>query len=406
MKKIKLLSAVMVLMLTALSLTGCVTFDNFKAAFIDKPQDKQAIIQIGVFEPITGADSVEAEAEIRGIQLANTVHPNVDGKAVQLVFADNKSDIDAAETAVQTLIVKQPAVILGSYHSVYSLAAADAIEDANIPAIAITNTNPLVTKNHHHYFRVCYVDSYQGDILADYVLKQKEENYAGVLIPSNDEAAQAMASEFMNRIKETTGNENAIRVYEEYKAGSTDFTEQLEIIKNSGIKSILLPGDVADCISIINQAAEMGLSTQFLGSTEWNEKSFAKALNDKVRSDSLGFVSFFASEGQVVQQAESVSEERQKFLDAYTEMYGEDSVPSDAVALGYDAYLVAVDAIGQAHSTDGEEIANVLRDPKYSFNGASGYINFSSIGDPIKTAYINTWQYGEPTTIYTYEPVR
>ena len=88
-------------------------------------------------------------------------------------------------------------------------------------------------------------------------------------------------------------------------------------------------------------------------------------------------------------------------------MYGEDSVPSDAVALGYDAYLVAIDAIGKAHTaTDGEAIADILRSPKYSFDGASGYINFSSIGDPIKTAYSNNWQYGQHTTIYTYEPVR
>ena len=372
MKKIKILAAVMVLAVTAMSLTGCITFDNFKAAFIDKPQDKQAIIQIGIFEPITGADSVEAEAEIRGIQLANSVHPNVDGKAIQLVFADNKSDIDAAETAVQTLIVKQPAVILGSYQSVYSLAAAPYIEDAKIPAIAITNSNPLVTKNHDFYFRVCYVDSYQGDILADYVLNQRHEKTAGVLLPSRDEAAQAMASEFMNRIKETTGNEDAILAYEEYKAGTKDFSEQLDIIKASIVKTVILPGEVKDSINIINQGAEKGMSVQFLGGPEWNEASFAKALNDKVKSESLAFVSFFGSEGKVVEQSESVSEEREKFLKAYSDMYGEDSVPSDAVALGYDAYLVAIDAIGKAHTaTDGEAIADILRSPKYSFDGAS-----------------------------------
>ena len=124
MKKcFKVTTAVSLLIIMALSFTGCTTFDNFKAAFIDKPQKETVKIQVGVLEPVTGVDSQAAEDEIRGIQLANKVHPNVKGKMISLVFADNKSDIDATETAVQTLIAKEPLVILGSYGNIYSLAA-------------------------------------------------------------------------------------------------------------------------------------------------------------------------------------------------------------------------------------------------------------------------------------------
>ena len=149
----------MVLLLGIFS--GCTTFDNFKAAFIDKPSDNSATIQIGVYEPMSGADQKKGELEIKGIELAHEMYPTVNGKFVELIYADNASDIYAAETAIKELLLKEPTVILGSSGSVYSLVAGDYINEAKVPAIAITNTNPLVTKNNEYYFRVCYVDSNQ-----------------------------------------------------------------------------------------------------------------------------------------------------------------------------------------------------------------------------------------------------
>ena len=133
---------------------GCTTFDNFKAAFIDKPEDNKATIQIGVYEPITGVDSQHGELEVKGIELAHEMYPTVNGKFVELEYADNASDINAAETAIKELILKKPTVILGSYGSVYSMVAGDYIRDAKIPAIAVTNTNPLVTSKNDYYIRV------------------------------------------------------------------------------------------------------------------------------------------------------------------------------------------------------------------------------------------------------------
>ena len=136
MKKLKTTILISLLVICMTVLCGCTTWDNFKAAFIDK-QDKETTIQIGVLEPVTGADSKAAEDEIRGIQLANKVHPNVNGKLISLVFSDDKSDIDASETAAKTLVDKKPMIILGSYGNVYSLAASPYIKEAKIPAIAM-----------------------------------------------------------------------------------------------------------------------------------------------------------------------------------------------------------------------------------------------------------------------------
>ena len=283
----------MVLLLGIFS--GCTTFDNFKAAFIDKPSDNSATIQIGVYEPMSGADQKKGELEIKGIELAHEMYPTVNGKFVELIYADNASDIYAAETAIKELLLKEPTVILGSSGSVYSLVAGDYINEAKVPAIAITNTNPLVTKNNEYYFRVCYVDSNQGDLLARYVLEQKQETVAGVLKPKEDDAAMAMTTAFTDRLKAETGNEDAVTVYEEYTPGSDDFSKQLNVIKESGVKSVLLPGEITDSAKIIKQADQMGLDVVFLGDTKWADEEFNSLTGGIATEDNTAFINFYSA---------------------------------------------------------------------------------------------------------------
>ncbi|MBE6028923.1 MAG: hypothetical protein E7226_02095 [Clostridiales bacterium] len=395
--------ALLVVCMTALS--GCTTWDNFKSAFIDK-QEKDTTILIGVLEPVTGADSKAAEDEIRGIQLANKVHPNVNGKLISLMFSDDKSDIDAAETAAKTLVDKKPMVILGSYGNVYSLAASPYIKEAKIPAIAITNTNPLVTVNNRFYYRVCYVTSNQGDLLARYILESENENVAGVLLPSDNDVALAEATAFTDRMKAETENDDSIAFYEEYTTGQKDFSELLGKLAKSKVDKVILPGDYTDAANIINQAAEMGLKVTFLGDSEWGNEEFVKLLNDNVKASNLAFVQFFSADNSGI-EGEAVTKERQSFLKAYAEEFGNDSEPTEAMALGYDAYFVAVDAIDKAaDDATSEEVNDILADAQYSFEGATGLINFNQNGDPIKTAYINTWEKGKMATIYTVEALK
>lgn len=407
-KRVKKLRATIVITLLAalmVVLCGCTTWDNFKAAFIDK-QDPDTTIQIGVLEPVTGADSRAAEDEIRGIQLANKVHPNVNGKLISLVFSDDKSDIDATETAAKTLVDKKPMVILGSYGNVYSLAASPYIKEAKIPAIAITNTNPLVTRNNPYYFRVCYVSANQGDLLARYILESENENEAGVLLPSDDDVALAEATAFTDRMKAETDDDDSIAYYEEYTIGQKDYTEVLTKLAKSKVDKVFLPGDYTDDANIINQAAEMGLGVMFLGDSEWENPEFFNMLSSKVKASNIAFVQFFSADNSGI-EGEAITKERRSFLKAYAEEYGNDSEPSEAMALGYDAYFVAVDAIDKAPDDAGaKDVQKILADPQYSFEGATGLINFSQSGDPIKTAYINTWQKGKMATIYTVEALK
>ena len=396
--KIRKIAAVAVTaVLTVTMLTGCTTFNNFKEAFLQQKKSSDVTIQIGVYEPMSGADSDAAKAEIKGIELAHEVYPNIGGKIVELVYSDNSSDIDAAETAINNLISKKPDVILGSYGSVYSMIAGKPINDAKIPAIAITNDNPLVTKNYPYYFRVCYVDSNQGDLLAKYVLEQKQETTAGVLIPNNDDVAMAMATTFVDRIEAETENEDAITAYETYKPGQKDFTKPLKAIQESGVKSVLLPGDSTDSANIINQAADLGMDVMFLGPTDWSSKEFRSELSSSVSKEHLAFVNFFTAD-------DTINQESEKFLKAYHEKYGKDKEPEDSVALGYDAYLIAINAINDAgNNPSGKDIRKVLASAK-EFQGASGNITFNTEGDPLRSAQISTWEGKKIVSTYTVEP--
>ena len=396
--KIRKIAAVAVTaVLTVTMLTGCTTFNNFKEAFLQQKKSSDVTIQIGIYEPMSGADSDAAKAEIKGIELAHEVYPNIGGKIVELVYSDNSSDIDAAETAINNLISKKPDIILGSYGSVYSMIAGKPVNDAKIPAIAITNDNPLVTKNYPYYFRVCYVDSNQGDLLAKYVLEQKQETTAGVLIPNNDDVAMAMATTFVDRIEAETENEDAITAYETYKPGQKDFTKPLKAIQESGVKSVLLPGDSADSANIINQAADMGMDVMFLGPTDWSSKEFRSELSSSVSKEHLAFVNFFTAD-------DTINQESVKFLEAYHEKYGKDKEPEDSVALGYDAYLIAINAVNDAgNDPSGNDIRKVLASAK-EFQGASGNITFNTEGDPLRSAQISTWEGKKIVSTYTVEP--
>ena len=396
--KIRKIAAVAVTaVLTVIMLTGCTTFNNFKEAFLQQKKSSDVTIQIGIYEPMSGADSDAAKAEIKGIELAHEVYPNIGGKIVELVYSDNSSDIDAAETAINNLISKKPDIILGSYGSVYSMIAGKPVNDAKIPAIAITNDNPLVTKNYPYYFRVCYVDSNQGDLLAKYVLEQKQETTAGVLIPNNDDVAMAMATTFVDRIEAETENEDAITAYETYKPGQKDFTKPLKAIQESGVKSVLLPGDSADSANIINQAADMGMDVMFLGPTDWSSKEFRSELSSSVSKEHLAFVNFFTAD-------DTINQESEKFLEAYHEKYGKDKEPEDSVALGYDAYLIAINAVNDAgNDPSGNDIRKVLASAK-EFQGASGNITFNTEGDPLRSAQISTWEGKKIVSTYTVEP--
>ena len=133
-------------------------------------------VKIGVFEPASGDSGAGGKQEILGMQYANYIQPTVEigGTTynVELVYADNQSSTDKAPSAAQQLVSEGVSVVLGSYGSGVSIAGAPIFEDAGIPAIGVTCTNPAVTEGNTHYFRICFLDPFQGTVLANYAYNE------------------------------------------------------------------------------------------------------------------------------------------------------------------------------------------------------------------------------------------
>ncbi len=391
-----------------LSLCGCATFDNFKAAMDQRGGTQQAEqpvpeqpgdpIKIGVFEPLTGSDAEAAASEIRGIELAHELYGRVLGRPVELVYADNQSDAALATAAALQLTQEGVSVVIGSYRNVLSMAAQDIFEEAELPAVACTNTNPLVTSTSDYYFRVCVVDAFQGNSAAKYVLEYMQKTSAAVLAQAGDDYSSAMIDRFRAKIETVTGTLNNVRLIE-YPEGTTDFTPYLDKIKSFGSDYVFFPSSAELGEQVIYDAYHSGYYFNWIGSSSWEsiiDQAKTAGRKDLGHLNNAAYVSFFDAEAEL-------SPETEIFLREYARRYG-DEVPAESVALGYDAYLVAVNAIKTAKDpSDGKLIATVMS-KIFELEGATGKITLSADGDPIKDVVIMRIKAGAAYAAFTATP--
>ncbi len=386
---------VMLIAMLAALLSGCTTFDNFSSAFLKSDADDASVVRIGVFEPLSGKYKEFGELELQGIELAHELYPEAIGKKVELVYADNKSDVDVAASAAQDLVDKKVSVVLGSYKSTLSLVGGEFFTKAKIPAITITSTNPLVTSSSDYYFRTCFVESFQGVALAKYAVEQMKTSKAAIFRDADDDYAAAVSQTFSDKMVQLTGDEYAISKVVDYRSTQKDFKKQLQGVKDAGVVAVLLASKTGDAIEIMKQAKEMGLHLVFLGTDSWENEDFVKTGGDAV--ENAVFSTYFDPEAAITQNTAV-------FLKAYREKYGEDVEPPSEVALGFDAYMLAMNAINAAGtSVKGEVIRDKLAKTR-NFPGASGNITFDANGDPIKSVVIKTIINGKFVHTYTVEP--
>ncbi|MFV0517937.1 MAG: ABC transporter substrate-binding protein [Aminipila sp.] len=392
-KKVAFLTAMIMI---GTSLTGCVTFDNFKKAFIDKNEEPEAKVRIGVFEPLSGKDKDMGELELRGIELAHEMFPTALGKEVELVKVDNNSDMYVAESAAHELVDKRVSIVLGSYGSANSLAAVKIFEDAKIPAIAITNTNPLVTSYNPYYFRVCLLDSFQGVALAKYAVEDLKAQTAAIMKPENDDYAIAVSQTFSDKFVQMTSNPGAVVISCDYGKDESTVIEDLKKIKESGAQVVFLPVKMEDAADIIKAAKKLGVTALFLGTDQWDSDKFITLLGDGA-SENVSFSTVFDPNTGTTVMSES-------FIQKYKSKYGEDAVPDSAVALGFDAYMIAIDSLNKAGTAlDGEAVRKAIASTQ-SFPGSSGTITFDINGDPIKSVVVKRITGGNAVSAYTMEP--
>ncbi|MBR5315973.1 MAG: ABC transporter substrate-binding protein [Firmicutes bacterium] len=400
MKYIRNIALVLIMALAIGVMTSCTTYNNFKAAFFGVQGVKAETIKIGVLEPQTGVDSRMGNEEIRGIQLAHKLVPNVLNQDIELIYADTQSSIYAAETAVNDLVSKTPVVVLGSYGDTVSLIASQILGEAKIPAITITATNPLITTNNPYYFRVTFTDASQGKALAHYVVEKLGLKKAAIIRMKADDTTNDLLSKFRGRMRRLTENQNCILTTVDVEDGVNDYTDYLQQIQDSGAKAVFMPVNLTAAEKVFAKAEEMGMQdVHFIGPKAWHGDDLL-TLAKKYPNIQISVASDMVSHAE-----EDVASDAQttKMYDKFVELYKQEfkgAEPTEAAALAFDAYMVAVNAIEKAGETDAEILKDtIMKETKY--NGVSGKIEFDSVGEPKKPINVDIIQDGMYVSVFT-----
>lgn len=348
------------------------------------------VIKIGVFEPQTGENGGGGLQEVYGIRYANQQFPTVKvgdkEYKIELVEADNKSDKTEAVTAAQSLISAGCSVILGSYGSGVSIAAGEIFSDAQVPAIGCSCTNPQVTLGNDFYYRVCFLDPFQGTVMANYAAQDGAKT-AAVITQLGDDYSSGLGNFFKNAFVKLVG-EDSIVAEEQFQTNQTDFKAILTNIKAANPDVIFAPSSIATAPLIIKQARELGITAKIMAGDTWENGSII----ENAGADAEGVtLSTFFDEGDT---SNAVATDFIKGFKEYLVANGQDEIIPAVSALGYDAYLAAVKAIETAGSTDPVAIRDALKGVE--FEGVTGAISFDENGDANKDkAFIKVVENGQ-----------
>lgn len=357
-------------------------------------------IKIGVFEPVTGENGGGGYQEVIGIRYAHSLRSTVtiDGKEykVELKEVDNKSDKTEAVSAAQTLVSEGVSAVLGSYGSGVAIAAGQIFADAKIPAIGCSCTNPQVTEGNDYYFRVCFLDPFQGTVMASYAL---DEGYkkAAIITQLGDDYSSGLGSYFEKAFKELGGE---VVASEQFQTNQTDFKAILTNIKAQNPEVIFAPTSIATAPLVIKQARELGIEAVIMAGDTWQNATIVENAGDY--AEGVVCSTFFDEDDTSSTLTTDFVKGFKEFLKSdqeYLTKNGGEGVASVS-ALGFDAYNAALDAIEAANSTDTTAIRDALAALKTE--GVTGAIEFDENGDAKKDmAYIDVVKGGAFTFLKT-----
>jgi len=376
--------AMVLALIMALSLVACGQ-QGGDAQQGDDSASGDKVIKIGVFEPLSGDSASGGKKELLGMQYANSETPTIDlnGETytIELVTSDNGSSSDKAPSAASDLVAKGVSLVLGTYGSSAAMAGGPKFGEAGIAAIGVTCTNPNVTAGNDYYFRICFLDNFQADVLANFAMDKFAAKTAYCLGENGNEYDQGLIS-FFTKVFEAAGGKV---ITDSFPTNNSDFTTYLNKAKSEGADVIFTPVSIAYATQIIQQASSLGITIPFVGSDTLDDNMVLAAAQG---TDVKLYVSTFYQEGGSPEFDAGIKEYINSNATAKEANGGNDTI-SAVTAMGYDAYYVALEAIKAAGSGDGAAIKAAL--PGVTYTGVSGAISFDSIGDAVRdTAFIKT----------------
>ena len=347
-------------------------------------------LKIGVFEPATGENGAGGQQEVLGIRYAQSLNPTVTIAGttynIKLVEVDNQSDKSAAVTAAQSLISSGVIAVLGSYGSGVSIAAGSTFKDNKIPAVGCSCTNPQVTQGNDYYFRVCFLDPFQGTVMANYAKSQGCKT-AAVINQNGDDYSTGLANYFKDAFAKMDG---CSVVYQgTYNTNETDFNAILAKAKEANPDVMFIPSSITTAGLIIKQARDMGIKSKIMAGDTWQNQTIienAGAANCEGVCLSTFFDEKDAGAADFVKGFKAYMNSDSKNL---TLNGGNDTVAAVS-ALGYDAYMTVYTALkSMSAAPTGATLRDALAATTYK--GVTGSIAFDKNGDAIRDmAYIDT----------------
>ncbi len=333
-------------------------------------------ILIGHFGSLSGVIATFGQSTDKGIRMAfaeiNAKKPPL-GKKLQLISADDASQPYQVPGAVQKLIKKfNVTVLIGEVASSFSRIAAPIAQQAGVPMVSPASTNPTVTQQGNYIFRTCFIDPFQGSVMAKFAKNNLKANKAAILTDVDNDYSKGLTAFFA---KQWTKGGGQIVDTESYSQGDKDFTSQLTKIKAANPDVIYIPGYYNEVANIAVQARAQGITQPLMGGDGWDSPKLYEiggaALQDCYFSNHYSPQS---KDPRVV-----------KFAGAYKIKYGK--VPDVMAALGYDAAYIVSDAISRAGSTDKAKIRDALATTK-NFPGVTGVISIDKDRNAVKSAVV------------------
>ncbi|WP_420802059.1 ABC transporter substrate-binding protein [Tumebacillus flagellatus] len=349
-------------------------------------------IKIGANLELTGAVAAFGTSQLNGIKLAmeeiNSAG-GVNGKKLEVVSADNASKKDeSTRTATKLITEDKVDVLMGAAISGDTFAAVEVANNKKIPMLTPSATNDDITFDHKknklndYVFRACFIDSFQGKVMADFSADNLKAKNAVIYTDNSSDYSKGLAKSFKSEFESKGGK---IVAEESYQTKDTDFKAVLTRIKTLNPEVIWVPGYYEEVGKIVKQAREMGITAAIEGGDGWD----APQLVDIAGKENLN--NTFISNHYT---SEDPDPKVRKFIDAFKAKYN--TVPDAMAVLGYDATYMVADAVKRAGSTDKEKIKEALANTK-NFEGVTGKISLDKNHDPVKAAVVLEYKDGKQT---------
>ena len=333
-------------------------------------------IVVGHFGSMTGSDATFGQSTDDGIRLAldeANAAGGINGKKIKLITMDDQGKAEEAAAVVTRLIEQEKVVaLLGEVASSRSLAAAPIAQAKKVPMITPSSTNPKVTEVGDHIFRVCFIDPFQGTVMAKFATENLKAKKVAILREVSSDYSMGLADFFTQKLKELGGEVVADLSYQNQ---DVDFKAQLTQIKSKNAEAIFIPGYYTQVGLIARQARELGISAPLMGGDGWDSPKLSEIGGKAV--DGGYFSNHYSTE--------STDPAAVEFMKKFKEKYKKD--PDGLSAAGYDAARVLVQAMKNAPEVTTAAIRNEIAKIK-NFAGATGNITINEQRNATKSAVV------------------